>query len=117
MREVDRRLREFHRIGQKKAAMAVEILLTKFDADLVGLDDTDIAYDVQVRRVFLRSGIVDRDDPRTMIEAARRLQPDRPGYIDAAAWHIGRKWCRPADPMCGECPLDEVCAHRTWHRP
>ena len=114
VKEVDRRLREFRRIGQKKAAMAVEILLSKFGADLPGLEETDIAYDVQVRRVFLRTGIVDRDDRTAMVEAARRLNPDRPGYIDAAAWHIGREWCRPTSPMCSGCPLTDCCARRTW---
>ncbi len=115
--EVDRRLRQFKRIGQKKAAMAVEILLSKYGADLPGLEQTDIAYDVQVRRVFLRSGIVDRDDQGDMVAAARRLQPDRPGFIDAAAWYIGRVWCRPTGPLCGDCPISHACARRTWLGP
>ena len=110
--EVDRRLQEFKRIGQKKAAMSVEILLSQFGHRYTDLDRTDIAYDVQVRRVFLRAGIVEWDSPDAMIAAARRLHPERPGYLDLPVWQIGREWCRPTNPLCGTCPLTNACPKR-----
>lgn len=42
-------------VGQKKAAMAVEILEHDMRVPLTDLTGADIAYDVDVRRVFLRS--------------------------------------------------------------
>jgi hypothetical protein len=59
-REVQQRLDAFPGIGQKKAAM-------------------DIAYDIHVRRVFLRTGLAQWDDLDHMLVAiAREANPDRP---------------------------------------
>jgi uncharacterized HhH-GPD family protein len=107
--EVDRRLQEFKRIGQKKAAMAVEILISQFHHQFTDLDRTDIAYDVQVRRVFLRTGLAHWDSAEAMIAVARRLHPERPGLLDLPAWHIGRTYCRPTNPLCDTCPLSGCC--------
>ncbi len=49
------RFDEFRGIGQKKVAMAVEILERDMRVPLTDLTSTNIAYDVEVRRVFLRS--------------------------------------------------------------
>lgn len=103
------RLDAFPGIGQKKAAMAVEILERDLRVKIRNLHNTDIAYDVHVRRVFLRTGLADRDDVDHMVEAGRRLNPTRPGAIDFPMWLIGRQWCRPGVPLCSECPLIAVC--------
>ena len=71
---LDRRLRAFDGIGQKKAAMAVEMLERDLKVPIKGLHGTDIAYDVHVRRVFLRTGLADRDDRDHMIAQGRRAQ-------------------------------------------
>jgi len=55
--EVQRRLDAFEGIGQKKAAMAVEILARDLRVPIRDLEGSDIAYDVHVRRVFLRTGL------------------------------------------------------------
>lgn len=108
-RDVANRLREFTRIGDKKANMAVELLVSCFGVQLAELHGSDIAYDVHVRRVFLRTGLTQRDSPRDIWEAARRGHPERPGELDLPTWHIGRQWCRPTAPDCARCPLGEVC--------
>lgn len=69
--ELRARLETFPGIGQKKAAMAVEILERDLDVELADLSGSDIAYDVHVRRVFLRSGLAERDDVAHMVAAAR----------------------------------------------
>ncbi len=107
--ELTRRLEAFQGIGQKKAAMAVEMLERDLKVEIRELHQTDIAYDVHVRRVFLRTGLADRDDREQMIEAGRRLNPARPGAIDFPMWLIGRQWCRPGVPLCADCPLFGVC--------
>lgn len=107
--ELERRLDVFQGIGQKKAAMAVEILERDLGVTIRSLHGTNIAYDVHVRRIFLRTGLAARDDLDEMVAAARALHPERPGEMDFPMWLIGRQWCRPGVPLCTECPLFTVC--------
>ena len=107
--ELRGRLEAFPGIGQKKAAMAVEILARDLGKPLRQLEGNDVAYDVHLRRVFLRTGLADRDEVGHMVAVARALYPDRPGALDLPAWDIGRRWCRPTDPDCITCPLNDVC--------
>ncbi|MFI7514089.1 DUF6884 domain-containing protein [Micromonospora echinofusca] len=103
------RLRKFSGIAQKKSAMAVEILARDLAVPIRELSGTDIAYDVHVRRVFLRTRLAERDDIDHMVEVARWLHPERPGELDFPAWLIGRRWCGPGTPNCGTCPLRSIC--------
>ncbi len=112
--EVSERLSEFRGIGRKKAAMAVEILTRHFGVSLAGAEDRTVAYDVHVRRVFLRSGLVEIDTPDAVAAAARAACPGTPGVLDLPAWLIGRQWCRPKAPLCDECRLGRVCPRRVW---
>lgn len=90
--------------------MAVEILARTLGVLLKEMDGSDIAYDVHVRRVFLRTGLATRDEVTHMVAVARALHPERPGELDLPAWDIGRRWCRPTDPDCPTCPLTAACA-------
>jgi uncharacterized HhH-GPD family protein len=107
--ELQRRFDAFVGIGQKKAAMAVEILSRDLGVEVQELSGSDVAYDVHLRRVFLRTRLADRDDRDHMIAMARELNPARPGALDLPAWLIGRQWCRPGVPDCSTCPLTAVC--------
>jgi uncharacterized HhH-GPD family protein len=109
VRELESRLREFTGIGQKKAAMAVAILTKIFKVPLPDVEQIDVAYDVQVRRVFGRTGLARSDDLMTVLNAAREAYPSFPGRLDYPTWIIGRRWCRPSAPLCGSCPLTEAC--------
>lgn len=107
--EVTRRLLAFDGIGEKKAAMAVEILMRHFGVRLEGAEHGSVAYDVHVRRVFLRAGLVDEDTPAAIRDAARRVCPEAPGTLDLATWLVGRDWCHPTHPRCEECRIGGVC--------
>jgi endonuclease-3 len=107
--DVTERLSAFSGIGRKKAVMAVEILTRHFRLDLSGREAGQVAYDVQVRRVFLRSGLVDVDTPEAIEAAARAACPEAPGTLDLPAWLIGRETCRPRCAECGRCRLGAVC--------
>lgn len=111
--DVTERLCGFDGIGRKKAVMAVEILTRHFGVDLVGRECSQVAYDVQVRRVFLRSGLIDADARGAIEDAARRACPEAPGTLDLPAWLIGRETCRPRRPLCDECRLGMVCPRLT----
>lgn len=103
------RLSDFNGIGRKKAAMAVEILSRHFGVEVAGLECGTVAYDVQVRRVFLRSGLVERDTPDDVARAAAEACPPAPGSLDLPTWLVGRQWCHPKRPTCDECRLAAVC--------
>ncbi|MBO1031387.1 hypothetical protein IPV09_08560 [Tessaracoccus sp. SD287] len=111
--EVDARFREFRWVGQKKAAMAVELLVSRMGVDIADLHGSDVAYDVHIRRVFLRTGLVDHDSVGEVVAAARRLYPERPGYLDGPTWSIGRGWCHSTNPDCPNCPLTDACPKLT----
>lgn len=104
-----RRLDDFPGIGQKKAAMAVELLERDLGVPVREMSGSDIAYDVHVRRVFLRTGLAEMDDLDHMLAVARQAHPDRPGEIDYSAWLVGRQWCHAGVADCPACPLRTVC--------
>ena len=110
--DVTERLAAFDGIGRKKAVMAVEILTRHFGVHLRGQECGQVAYDVQVRRVFLRSGLVARDTLEEIEAAAARICPEAPGTLDLATWLIGRETCRPRRPLCDTCRLGAVCPRR-----
>lgn len=89
--------------------MAVEILERDLRVPISGMHGSDIAYDIHVRRVFLRTGLAQRDDLDHIVAVARTLHPERPGEIDLPTWLIGRQWCHAGTPDCGTCPLTRVC--------
>nr|WP_319462729.1 DUF6884 domain-containing protein [Micromonospora sp. RTP1Z1] len=107
--ELATRLRRFPGIGQKKAAMAVEILARDLGVPIADLSGSDIAFDVHVRRVFLRTQLAEYDDLDHIVDVARRLHPERPGELDYPAWLVGRQWCGAGVPDCGACVLREAC--------
>ena len=108
-RALRQRLEEFDGIGQKKSAMAVEILAQELGTPVADLDGSDVAVDVHVRRVFTRTGLASSDAVQEIVEAARDAYPERPGELDAPTWVIGRTWCRPRIPSCGDCPIAWAC--------
>jgi endonuclease III len=103
------RLLAFEGIGQKKAAMAAEILERDLGVPISDLAGGDVPCDVHVRRVFLRTSLADADDVGERVADARTLNPGRPGSLDLPARDIGRRWCHPVDPSCGDCALNDVC--------
>lgn len=108
-RQLHRRLDSFVGISQKKAAMTTMLLWRNRDVEVVEMEGCDVAVDIHIRRVYLRAGLAERDDPRDMIEAARQLWPSLPGALDPPAWTVGRNWCHASAPSCPACPLTHVC--------
>lgn len=111
--EVTERLSAFDGIGRKKAVMAVELLARHFGVPLAGRECGSVAYDVHVRRVFLRAGLAEEDSPEAIAAAAEAACPESPGTLDLATWLVGRDWCRPRAPRCEECRLASACLRRT----
>jgi endonuclease III len=115
-KDIQSRLEGFYGIGQKKASMAVNILVRDLSAypaySNVSVTDKrgiDISFDRHVRRVFLRIGLIEQDNEDILIAKARDLNPDYPGELDLPCWDIGRRWCHPINPNCSECILLKEC--------
>lgn len=107
--ELQQRLRAFMGISQKKAAMAVEILERDLGVKVRELSGSDVAFDVHLRRVMLRTRLATEDTMKHMVGVARSLHPSRPGELDFPLWDIGRQWCHKQNPECGACALANVC--------
>jgi uncharacterized HhH-GPD family protein len=112
--DLQRRFTEFKGIGQKKASMATNILVREKNVPVRGVDlsEIDVSSDVHVRRVFLRSGLIDADGVEAAVRAARLLNPKYPGELDLPAWYIGKQFCHPRMPDCPRCPLSTACPKR-----
>jgi endonuclease III len=115
--QVIERLMAFPGIGRKKSVMATEILTRHFGVELSGKESSQVAYDIQIRRVFLRTGLVDVDSREDVERAARHINPEAPGILDLPTWLIGRETCRPHAPLCDQCRLSEACPRRVWLTP
>jgi endonuclease-3 len=107
--DLARRFRQFYGLGQKTAAVGVANIAWRIGSPTKDMEEADIAYDVHVRRVFLRTRLATRDDQAHMIATARELNPAYPGALDYGAWLIGRDYCRPHAPRCAGCPLTDPC--------
>jgi len=104
------RFLEFRGSGVKIATMATNILARQFRIPFSDYYSVDISPDVHIRRVMERMGFVPKDSNNDMvIYKARELNPEFPGIIDFSCWEIGRKWCRPNNPICSDCIVNEEC--------
>jgi len=106
---LQKRFEEFKGIGQKKASMATNIIVRDFHVPAQDYKGIDVSYDIHVRRVFLRTGLAQKDEMNHIVNVARKLSPDYPGVLDLPAWMIGRKFCHASRPVCDSCPLSELC--------
>lgn len=100
---------EFKGISHKKASLGALILARDLNIDILDKNNIDIAYDIHIRRLFLRLGLVDVDQQEIILNEARKLYPEFPGKLTTAFWSIGREICYPTDPACLICPLYESC--------
>lgn len=107
--DLHRRFEEFDGIGQKKASMATNILVRDLGIEVKDRSGIDVSYDIHIRRVFLRTGLVEKDDMNLMIKTARMLNPEYPGVLDNPCWIIGREYCHPQNPKCDTCPVSGAC--------
>jgi len=107
--QVQKRFEEFNGIGQKKAAMAVSMIVKKYNFPIRERSGLDIASDSLVIRVFKRCGFIEYEDKALTISKARELNPDYPGILDRPCWEIGRSYCFATNPDCEYCPIGDCC--------
>lgn len=102
-------LEQFKGISHKKASLGTLILVRDLDVNVLDKENIDIAYDIHIRKLFLRLGLVDEDMQEIILEKARKLYPKFPGRLTTAFWTIGREMCHSTEPTCLICPLYQYC--------
>jgi endonuclease III len=108
--EVVCRFLQFDGVGPKIATMAANILARDYKVPFSDYYSIDISADVHVRRVFGRLGLCSSDATvEQLVYKARALHPEFPGIVDLPIWEIGRLWCRPHDPACSACYMQDLC--------
>lgn len=89
--------------------MATRILGMDLNVPIRNWSEMDVSVDEMIQRVFPRAGLSTTNNPQEIIECACQLSPSFPGALDYPCWDIGRTWCKPQDPNCGECYISEAC--------
>lgn len=104
------RFLEFRGVGPKIATMATNILARHLKVAFADYYSVDISADTHVRRVMRRLNLIGSDASlEEVVYLARSTYPEFPGIIDFPLWEIGREWCRPQDPICGSCYMEDIC--------
>jgi endonuclease III len=111
-REVVLIFESIYGVGDGIANMGVLLIEKAFPVKFDDKSFMDIKSDTHTMRVLYRLGVSVGQDVVSAMEAARRMNPAFPGELDAALWAIGRNWCRPSDPNCPDCPLNDLCLKR-----
>ena len=99
-------------VGPGIANMSVLLIEKAYNIRFSDLDrkTMDIKPDVHTMRVLFRLGAAEEISESAAVAAARKLNPDYPGEIDAPLWIIGREWCHAHKPDCNRCPMVGVCS-------
>lgn len=109
--EIVARLEEFKGISHKKAALGTLLLVRDLDVEIKDKYNINLAYDIHIRRICVRTGFAAEDSLEEIINVGREIFPEFPGRLTSSFWAIGRDICRPISPECSRCPLDSVCEH------
>lgn len=108
-KEIVNALESFKGISHKKASLGTLLLVRDLNVDILDKYNIDIAYDIHIRRLFLRLGLVENDVQEEILQSAKRLYPEFPGRLTTAFWSIGREICHATEPSCLICPLFSEC--------
>jgi len=71
----------------------------------------DVKADIHVRRVIGRVVEGDLVDEAKAIELTRLVHPDDPWMLDRPLFELGKQKCRPSNPLCSTCYLEDVCTY------
>ncbi len=77
-------------------------------ADAFG--EAAIGVDTHVHRISNRLGLVSTKKPEETEEELRKIVPEPLwNRVNRAFVGFGQTVCRPQKPLCGQCPLEELC--------
>ena len=108
-KEIVENLEKFKGISHKKASLGTLLLVRDLEIEISDKNNIDIAYDVHIKRIFSRVGLVVDENEEKVLRAARELNPEFPGELTTAFWSIGREYCDAINPKCLLCPINNFC--------
>jgi endonuclease-3 len=72
-----------------------------------------ILMDLHVIRVVSRLGITKEEKPEKIEKALMEIIPQKYWHAAGISFsYLGRELCRPREPFCTECLLNEICRYR-----
>ncbi|HEU5318578.1 MAG TPA: endonuclease III [Chloroflexota bacterium] len=94
-------LRRLPGVGQTTAACLL----------LFGLDRPAMPVDTGIARVAARLGLVPSGAPGDLTQRVLQegVRPERVYALHVNLIHHAREICRPRDPLCGACPINDLC--------
>jgi endonuclease III len=110
-KEIKATFERIYGVGPGISSMIILLLERWFKIYFDDIDHTkmNVKPDVHIVRVFHRLGFISEATSDAALKAAKKLNPEFPGAMDAPAWYIGRNWCTAYSTNCSQCPLDAVC--------
>ena len=100
------RLEEMN-VGPKISRMIVGALYDTKQISGAG----DLAPDIHIRRVLGRVFTGEVVSPDEALEIARKIRPRTSWKLDSPLWSLGKSRCKPRNPLCGDCYLQEECGY------
>lgn len=85
------------------------MLVRDLGINVLDKENIDITYDVHIRRIFLRLGLISQDSQELILATAKKIYPPFPGRLTTLFWVIGRNFCHLTNPDCVNCPLYKYC--------
>ena len=105
-----KRFLQFDGMVLRMAAKAANSLYRDFKVEMSDASSLDVAPEYFVRRIFQRTGFINRhSSDEEVIYLARELHLRYPGVFDRPCAEIAATFCRTENPQCGECPLNSGC--------
>jgi endonuclease-3 len=88
-------------VGRKTAACVLKF----------GFGKESVIVDSHISRVCRRTGISDgRNADAVQRDIEERVPMEMWGRLDRAFIALGREYCHPKDPDCGNCPVSGICS-------
>lgn len=105
-----KRLLQFDGMGLRIATRTANGLFRDFKVKLSDSSSLDVTPEMAVRRIFHRTGFINRQaSEEELIYSARELHLRYPGIFEKPCEEIAARVCKAEDPLCHECPLDTSC--------
>ena len=101
-----KRLEEMN-VGPKISRMVVGALYDTKQISGAG----DLAPDIHVRRVLGRVFTGEVVSPDEALGIARKIRPRTSWKLDSPLWSLGKAKCKPRNPLCGDCYLQNECRY------
>ena len=105
-----KRFLQFDGMSVRAASKAANMLFRDFKIKLSDSSSLDVTPDSYVRRIFRRTGFINRNaSDEELIYCARELHLRYPGIFDRPCEEIADTVCKTEKPACRECPLTASC--------